>query len=166
MPNNIIKQDYGSLGNDVQTQMLIAPVLATMVSDRAYAVGEQFIVNNVLYKITQAVSAADVPLVVGNNCEVSDSITQQLNTKNQLVTRVVENFVATDGYITFPNGRCVVSAAVTISSLYCPLFIIPVNNSNDRAYVYVDRSTTGFPTKALSSGTTYTVVYKYLPMAF
>ena len=75
----IIKQDYGSLGNDVQTQMLIAPVLAEMVSDRAYAVGEQFIVNNVLYKITQAVSGANVPLVVGTNCEVSDSITQQIN---------------------------------------------------------------------------------------
>jgi hypothetical protein len=78
MPNNIIKQDYGSLGNDVQTQMLIAPVLATMVSDRAYAVGEQFIVNSVLYKITQAVSAAGVALVVGSNCKVSDTITQQI----------------------------------------------------------------------------------------
>jgi len=74
---SIIKQDYGSLGNDVQTQMLIAPVLAEMVSDKAYAVGEQFIVNNVLYKITQAVSAADIPLVVGTNCEVSQTITQQ-----------------------------------------------------------------------------------------
>ncbi len=81
---SIIKQDYGSLGNDVQTQMLIAPVLAEMVSDRAYAVGEQFIVNNVLYKITQAVSAADVPLVVGSNCEVSDSITQQM--KPEIIT--------------------------------------------------------------------------------
>lgn len=84
MPNNIIRQDFGSLGNDVQTQMLIAPVLPTMISDRAYTVGEQFIVDNVLYKITQAVSAAGVALVVDSNCEVSDSITQQI--QNQRIS--------------------------------------------------------------------------------
>lgn len=166
---SIIKQDYGSLGNDVQTQMLIAPVLSNMVATQPFAIGEQFIVDNVLYKATKAIAIGDA-ISVGtgttNNCVLSDSITQQMNTKEQLVTRVVENFVATDGYITFPNNRCVISAVVTISSLYCPLLIIPVNSSNDRAYVYVDRSTTGFPTKALSSGTTYTVVYKYIPMAF
>lgn len=75
----IVGQDYANALTDVPTQMLIAPVLPTMVSDRAYAVGEQFIVNSVLYKITQAVSGADVPLVVDTNCAVSDSITQQIN---------------------------------------------------------------------------------------
>lgn len=74
----IIGQDYANALTDVPTQMLIAPVLPTMVSDRAYAVGEQFIVNSVLYKITQAVSAAGVALVVGTNCAVSDTITQQI----------------------------------------------------------------------------------------
>ena len=75
----IIGQDFANALTDVPTQMLIAPVLPTMVSDRAYAVGEQFIVNSVLYKITQAVSGADVPLVVDTNCEVSDTISQQTN---------------------------------------------------------------------------------------
>ena len=98
---SIIKQDYGSLGNDVQTQMLIAPVLPTMVSDRAYAVGEQFIVDNVLYKITQAVSGANVPLVVGTNCEVSDSITQQINSAD-----VQHEFTPTmaSGYTNISSG--------------------------------------------------------------
>jgi len=99
---SIIKQDYGSLGNDVQTQMLIAPVLAEMVSDKAYAVGEQFIVNNVLYKITQAVSGANVPLVVGTNCEVSDSITQQIND-------IKEEYVCGDLFINADTDHSVVA---------------------------------------------------------
>ena len=81
----IIKQDYANALTDIPTQMLIAPVLPKMVSDRAYAVGEQFIVNNVLYKITRAVSAADVPLVVGSNCEVSDTISQQIKGINDSI---------------------------------------------------------------------------------
>lgn len=119
MPNNVIRQDYGSLGNDVQTQMLIAPVLAKMVSDRAYAVGEQFIVNNVLYKITQAVSAADVPLVVGSNCEVSDSITQQMKNKgNTIVAQATTTVTQGQIYVQFtfnmPQGANSILAIVPI----------------------------------------------------
>ena len=93
----IVKQDYANALTDIPTQMLIAPVLPKMVSDRAYAVGEQFIVNNVLYKITQAVPAADVALVVGSNCEVSDSITQQMN-KNGTYSQTVSLIKASNGY--------------------------------------------------------------------
>ena len=77
----IIKQDYGSLGNDVQTQMLIAPVLSEMVATQAFAIGEQFIVNNTLYKATKAIAIGDTISVgtsASDNCVLSDSITQQI----------------------------------------------------------------------------------------
>ena len=81
MPNNIIRQDYGTVGTDVQTQMLIAPVLAEMKADRQFAVSDQFIVDSVLYKITTAISVIGTPLVVDSNCEVSDTISQQIGNK-------------------------------------------------------------------------------------
>lgn len=81
MPNNIIRQDFGSLGNDVQTQMLIAPVLAEMIATQPFAINDQFIVDNVLYKATKAIGIGDT-ISVGtsttDNCVLSDSITQQI----------------------------------------------------------------------------------------
>lgn len=79
---SIIRQDYGAIGTDVQTQMLIAPVLAEMKADRQFAVGDQFIVDSVLYKITTAISVIGTPLVVDTNCELSDTITQQMGYNN------------------------------------------------------------------------------------
>lgn len=144
MPNNVIRQDFGSLGNDVQTQMLIAPVLSKMVSDRAYVVGEQFIVDNVLYKITQAVSAADVPLVVGTNCEMSDSITQQMKSgewhnldtngkaKYKKVNGVI--FVSIAGYPVTPNSTTTIG---TLPTDYCPESTISgYADGEGTAYVY------------------------------
>lgn len=73
----IIRQDYGQM-TDVITQQLIAPVLGAMVADRNFTIGDQFIVNNTLYKITAATVASGTDLVVGTNCAVSDTITQQM----------------------------------------------------------------------------------------
>lgn len=84
---SIIKQDYGSLGNDVQTQMLIAPVLSNMVATQVFAVGDQFIVDNVLYKATKAIAIGDTISVgtsASDNCVLSDSITQQI--QNQRIS--------------------------------------------------------------------------------
>lgn len=106
----IIGQDYANALTDVPTQMLIAPVLPTMVSDRAYAVGEQFIVNSVLYEITQTVSAADVPLVVGTNCKLSDSITQQIKSASVVFTPLSENVNVNASTIVIKReGRIVVA---------------------------------------------------------
>ena len=88
----ISEMDYlnAGAGNWLDTQQLIAPVLLSMVSDKAYAVGEQFIVNSVLYKITQAVSAAGVDLVVGTNCELADTVTEQINTVTEQIEQMEE----------------------------------------------------------------------------
>ena len=79
---SIIRQDYGVLGTDTQTQQLIAPVLTKMKADRAFSKGDQFIVDSVLYKITADTVASGADLVVGTNCAVSDTITQQIKLKS------------------------------------------------------------------------------------
>ena len=73
----MLEADYSALGVDRATQELIAPVLLHMVADRAFAVGDQFICQSTLYKITTAVTLGTT-LTVGTNCELSDTITQQI----------------------------------------------------------------------------------------
>ena len=80
-----------------------------------------------------------------------------------ITTRVVESITASGGYIGFASGRNVISAAITISDTYCPLIVTPVNP--DRGYAYIDRTVTNppYPIKPVVNGTTYTVIYRYVP---
>lgn len=79
-----------------------------------------------------------------------------------ITTRAVESITASGGYIGFASGRNVISAAITISDTYCPLIVTPVNP--DRGYVYVDRTgNSPYPIKPVVNGTTYTVIYRYVP---
>ena len=78
---SIIEQNFNKIPPDIETQMLIAPVLGEMIATQAFAVGEQFIVNSTLYKATKAIAIGDMISVgtgANDNCILSDSITQQL----------------------------------------------------------------------------------------
>ena len=125
MPNNIIRQDYGTVGTDVQTQMLIAPVLPTMVSDRAFNKEDRFIVNSVLYKITANNGVAiNTPLIIGTNCDVSDTIFEQIMNeenyeKKQNEGRYVTltHVAAAADFIIFQRGMLAfIAATITINA--------------------------------------------------
>jgi len=82
MPNNIIEQDFSSLGVDVVTQQLIAPVMLGMVANQVFSIGDEFIVNSTLYKATKAIAIGDTISVgtgANDNCVVADTVTQQAN---------------------------------------------------------------------------------------
>ncbi len=119
---SIIKQDYGSLGNDVQTQMLIAPVLAEMVATQAFAINDQFIVDNVLYKATKAIAIGDAISVgtsASDNCILSDSITQQMNKDhyNDFGTSVdVESYTVSNRYVCPSDGYLYARAGLAAGS--------------------------------------------------
>ena len=84
----IIGQDYANALTDVPTQMIIAPVLPTMVSDRAFNKEDRFIVNSVLYKITADDGVAiNTPLIIGTNCDVSDTIVEQIMNEEEYEKR-------------------------------------------------------------------------------
>ena len=79
---SMITEEFGVIPPDIQTQMLIAPVMGEMIATRAFAIGEQFIVNSTLYKATKAIAIGDTISVgtgANDNCILSDSITQQLD---------------------------------------------------------------------------------------
>ena len=151
---SIIRQDYGAIGTDIQTQMLIAPVLAEMKADRQFAVGDQFIVDSVLYKITTAISVIGTPLVVGTNCEVSDTISQQIeNLKDDTVGTILSvNSSTVSAYgstlspvvictLTLPKGKWDVSGYVSLSmSESNKIYISRIETSGGTPIVPTNRS--------------------------
>ena len=61
------------MGSDRATQKLIAPIQEDLTAVQAYAVGEMFIFNNVLYKATSAISLGDT-IAIGTNADVAGTI--------------------------------------------------------------------------------------------
>ena len=59
------------------TQAKIAPVETSAESAHAYAIGEQFMYNDVLYTATAAIAEGD-SIEVGTNCSASDEVVKQL----------------------------------------------------------------------------------------
>ena len=168
MPNNIIRQDYGTVGTDVQTQMLIAPVLAEMKADRQFAVGDQFIVDSVLYKITQTISVIGTPLVVGTNCAVSDSITQQIVSmmEGYKYDYIVENVtLTTDQYAVmyFPNDAIVLSATVAMAQGTASACLLHSGSRNYSTAAVNNYNGTVTAVK-YSSNTQYSVKLQYLKL--
>ena len=73
--------DIGNLQTSVASktdQSMIAPVETMATASQSYAIGEQFILNGVLYTATANISAGGT-ITIGGNCTASDSVTEQIN---------------------------------------------------------------------------------------
>ncbi len=74
----------------------IAPVETDASSaSKAYAVGKQLILNDILYDVTAAISAEDA-LVVGTNISASDDLTTQIGDANARIGAVTSQTLAAD----------------------------------------------------------------------
>jgi hypothetical protein len=84
---------------------VIAPTEATTTASRRYEIGEQFILNGVLYTATAVITSGDT-IIVNTNCVLSENITEQLkdidlsadnvsfdNTGTDLVSENVEDAI-------------------------------------------------------------------------
>ena len=72
----------------------IAPVEADASSaSKAYAVGQQLVLNDILYNVTSAISAEDA-LVVGTNISASDDLTTQIGNANARIGAVTSHTLA------------------------------------------------------------------------
>ena len=60
---------------------VIAPTEATTTASRRYEIGEQFILNGVLYTATAVIASGD-SIIVDTNCDLSESITEQIDEVN------------------------------------------------------------------------------------
>lgn len=72
----------------------IAPVETDASSaSKAYAVGQQLVLNDILYNVTAAISAEDA-LVVGTNISVSNDLTTQIGNANARIGTVTSQTLA------------------------------------------------------------------------
>ena len=66
----------GQVGGGSVEQM-IAPVETSTTASQSYAIGEQFILNGVLYTATAAITAGGT-ITINGNCTASDTVTEQI----------------------------------------------------------------------------------------
>ena len=72
-----ITDDLTTSVNEKADQTLLAPVEPALVASQNYVKDQQFVYQGLLYKLTAGVSQGDA-LVVGTNCELSPSVTEQI----------------------------------------------------------------------------------------
>ena len=81
------------MSSDKLTQPIIAPVQDTLVAKQNYAVGDEFIYNNGLYKATAVINATD-PITIGTNAVAVPSVMEQLREKTLSGTTNKSDLVA------------------------------------------------------------------------
>lgn len=87
-----LKNIAGDIINPKSVNEMIAPIEDGTAS-KAYAVGEQFIMNDLLCEATQAIAQGDT-MVIGTNCEESEQLSKQVKDINTSLTANGNRFEA------------------------------------------------------------------------
>lgn len=124
--------DIGNLQTAVGSkadQSMIAPVETSTTASQAYAIGEQFILNGILYTATAAITAGGT-ITIDGNCTASDTVTEQIHEEqfNVRGTQVsVMGYTSTSNMYKFPNDGYV-NIAATTSGANLRFRLIDANN--------------------------------------
>lgn len=92
-------KDY-LIEKDTAAKQAVESNIASVEADassasKAYAVGQQLILNDILYNVTAAISAEDA-LVVGTNISAADDLTTQIGNANSRIGAVTSQTLAAD----------------------------------------------------------------------
>lgn len=166
------KWENGQGGGGSSCEELIAPVETSTTASQAYAIGEQFILNGVLYTATANISAGGT-ITIDGNCTASDSLTEQIHEEQFNVIGTMKSllsYTSSSATYTFPNdGYCSVNA--TASNSQCRLRLVDAvgnnissvkcvyNNADDRTAVFVRKGMQAYVDQ--QSGT---VSVSYVPL--
>lgn len=71
-------------------EVIIAPVEKTNVASQNYVVGRHLMLNNILYKVTAAITAGQT-IAVGTNVAVSDDVEKQIETNLSSINTINNN---------------------------------------------------------------------------
>lgn len=71
-------------------EVIIAPVEKTNVASQNYVVGRHLMLNNILYKVTEAITAGQT-IAVGTNVTVSDDVEKQIETNLSSINTINDN---------------------------------------------------------------------------
>lgn len=116
--------------NGCDVDSIIAPVQYNSTAKQAYAVGQQFIMDDKLYKVTSAIAQGGT-IVVGTNCALAGNITDQLNGIPISLFKIVTLSNTTSGSVA-ANSALNGIALTTSQNLtgYTPLGIISINGGS------------------------------------
>ena len=119
------KWTNGQVGGGSAEQM-IAPVEISTTASQAYAIGEQFILNGVLYTATAAITAGGT-ITINGNCTASDTVTEQIANAGIGLKNITEYKINIAGNV--PTATEMANAVQTIN-LYGSVIITFFNAGN------------------------------------
>ncbi len=104
-------------GQVEKTQQLVAPIQSNLTASKAYAKGEQFIYNGLLYKAKSSITSG-ATITIGTNAELADCVTKQI--KEYKETSITTGFeTGYSGYIKLKTHEykqiCQVELDLTVS---------------------------------------------------
>lgn len=75
-----------------ETQKLIAPIQDTLIANKAYSIGEEFIYSGVLFKVITAIPNGGDIILDGSsaNVEVADTLVEQINSESFYTTKTID----------------------------------------------------------------------------
>jgi len=138
-------------------ESLIAPVEHDAgASERAYAIGERFILNGAMYKATRAISVGD-ELVENTNYELADNVSTQLDSKANrteafLINETTENALADADTVPFYDASASSKRKTTWGNIVVKIkSALGISNSGN-TYLKKD-GTWGTPTNTWKANT-------------
>lgn len=75
---------------DFLKEIIIAPVEKTNVASQDYVVGRHLVLNNILYRVTAAITAGQT-IAVGTNIAISDDVEKQIETNLNSINTINNN---------------------------------------------------------------------------
>ena len=134
-----------TLNNDnIATRQTIAPIETTLTASQPYAIGEQFIYQGLLYKATAAIAQGGT-IIIDGNCELADSVTEQINGLNNGLIGFFDTAHITD----FTDFN-ITSYVATIN---CWVRVYLASSSNSECLVSID----GFNVMTIVPATSQTI---------
>lgn len=127
-----------TINSNKLNQTVIATRQANLTASKAYAIGEQFIYNNILYRATAAIASGGT-ITIGGNATAADNITTQISNFNPVKelngessVSIARNIISGSNIITFANSEGGNKPLMRIDAL---TFALMKNLTNSNGYI-------------------------------
>lgn len=97
-------------------EMIIAPVEKTNVASQDYVVGRHLVLNNILYRVTAAITAGQT-IAVGTNIAISDDVEKQIET-NLSSINTINNYKLNQTVIAIRQANLTASKAYVVGEQF------------------------------------------------
>lgn len=92
-----------TINSNKLNQTVIATRQANLTASKAYVVGEQFVYNNILYRVTSAI-AKNAAITIGGNATTADNITTQISNCTNSINNLTKDIIDAPIQITSYNS--------------------------------------------------------------